>query len=124
LAQSASGLCLDPLGEAKPAMLPCAFTDYTTGVVMAAAIMDALGDSIDDGRARRIDGSLCQTAAWMSRVGRLDEVGTPTGFVPRLLRSETGFGVVDHLDPCVAVDGLDVGWTRPTAPLGSGMLSW
>jgi crotonobetainyl-CoA:carnitine CoA-transferase CaiB-like acyl-CoA transferase len=124
LAQSASGLCLDPLGEAKPVMLPCAFTDYTTGFAIAAAIMDALGDSIDDGRARRVDGSLCQTAAWMLRVGRLDEVGAPAGFVPTLLRSETGFGVVEHLDPCVVVEGLDVGWTRPTTPLGSGTLSW
>ncbi len=124
LAQSTSGLCLDPLGDEKPAMLPCAFTDYTTGFVMAAGIMDALAASLDDGRAKRVDGSLCQTAAWMLRVGRRDDVGTPTGFAPEMLRSETGFGVVDHLGPCVEVDGLDVGWTRPTTPLGEGRLSW
>jgi crotonobetainyl-CoA:carnitine CoA-transferase CaiB-like acyl-CoA transferase len=124
LAQSTSGLCLDPLGEDRPAMLPCAFTDYTTGFIMAAGIMDALGASIVDGRARRIDGSLCQTAAWMLRVGRLEEFGSPAGFVPRLLRSETAFGAVEHLDPCVVVDGLDIGWRRPTSPLGSGTLRW
>jgi crotonobetainyl-CoA:carnitine CoA-transferase CaiB-like acyl-CoA transferase len=124
LAQSTSGLCLDPLGDEKPAMLPCAFTDYTTGFVMAAGIMEALDASLDDDRAKRVDGSLCQTAAWMLRVGRRDDVGTPTGFAPTILRSETGFGVVDHLGPCVEVDGLDVGWTRPTTPLGEGRLSW
>jgi crotonobetainyl-CoA:carnitine CoA-transferase CaiB-like acyl-CoA transferase len=124
LAQSTSGLCLDPLGDEKPAMLPCAFTDYATGFVMAAGIIDALAASLDDGLAKRVDGSLCQTAAWLLRVGRLDDVGTPIGFVPEMLRSETGFGVVDHLGPCVAVDGLDVGWTRPTTPLGQGTLSW
>jgi crotonobetainyl-CoA:carnitine CoA-transferase CaiB-like acyl-CoA transferase len=124
LAQSTSGLCLDPLGDDQPAMLPCAFTDYTTGFVMAAGIMDALDSALTDGIAKRVDGSLCQTAAWMLRVGRRGDSGTPTGFAPRLLRSETGFGVVEHLGPCVAVEGLDVGWTRPTTPLGDGPLGW
>ncbi|HSP29148.1 MAG TPA: CoA transferase [Ilumatobacteraceae bacterium] len=124
LAQSTSGLCLDPLGDHKPAMLPCAFTDYTTGFVMAAGIMDALDASLADGVAKRVDASLCQTAAWMLRVGRLGGVETPAVFVPTLRRSETGFGVVEHLGPCVDVDGLDVGWTRPTTPLGDGTLRW
>ena len=124
LAQSTSGLCLDPLGDDKPPMLPCAFTDYTTGFVMAAAIMHALDASLADGVAKRVDGSLCQTAGWILRVGRLDEVGIPTGLVPKLLRSESGFGVVEHLGPCVDVDGLDVGWTLPTTPLGDGALGW
>jgi len=44
--------------------LPCAATDYTTGFVMAAGIMEAIDESLDDGVARRVDGSLCQTAAW------------------------------------------------------------
>ncbi len=124
LAQSTSGLCLEPLGDAKPTMLPCAFTDYTTGFAMAAGIMEALGASLDDGVAKRVDGSLCQIAAWILRVGPFAESEASSEFVPKLLRSETGFGVVDHLGPCVDVDGLDVGWTRPTAPLGSGTLSW
>ena len=124
LAQSTSGLCLDPLGDDKPAMLPCAFTDYTTGFVTAAGIMNALDSALSDGIAKRVDGSLCQTAAWMLRVGPSAEGGTPTGFVPRLQRSETGFGVVEHLGPCVAVDGLDIGWARPTTPLGEGTLGW
>ena len=58
------------------------------------------------------------------RVGRLAEWGTPTGFGPTLLRSETDVGVVDHLGPCVDVEGLDIGWRRPTTPLGAGTLSW
>jgi crotonobetainyl-CoA:carnitine CoA-transferase CaiB-like acyl-CoA transferase len=124
LAQSTSGLCLDPLGDEKPAMLPCAFTDYTTGFVLAAGIMEALGSALADGSARRVDGSLCQTAAWILRVGRKDEGGSPSGFTPELLRSETGFGVVEHLGPGVEVDGLDIGWTRPTTPLGAGGLGW
>ena len=124
LAQSASGLCLDPLGDEKPAMLPCAFTDYTTGFAMAAGIMDALDSSIVDGRAKRVDGSLCQTAAWILRVGRRAEIGAPSGIAPELLRSETGFGTVEHLGPCVTIDGLDVGWARPTTPLGEGTLGW
>lgn len=124
LAQSTSGLCLDPLGDDKPAMLPCAFTDYTTGFVTAAGIMDALDASLADGRARRVDGSLCQTAAWLLRVGRRDDRRGPSGLSPALQRSDTGFGAVDHLGPCIGVEGLDIGWTRPTTPLGAGSLSW
>jgi crotonobetainyl-CoA:carnitine CoA-transferase CaiB-like acyl-CoA transferase len=124
LAQSASGLCLDPLGDEKPAMLPCAATDYTTGFVMAAGIMEALDAALADRASRRVDGSLCQTAAWILRAGRLGEATSPSGIAPQLQRSETGFGVVEHLGPCVGVDGLDVGWTHPTTPLGAGRLSW
>jgi crotonobetainyl-CoA:carnitine CoA-transferase CaiB-like acyl-CoA transferase len=124
LAQSTSGLCLDPLGDVEPPMLPCAFTDYTTGFVMAAGIMEALDASFVDGVAKRVDGSLCQTAAWILRVGKLGEARPPTGFAPTLRRSETGFGIVEHLGPCVDVDGLDVGWTRSTTPLGDGSLGW
>jgi crotonobetainyl-CoA:carnitine CoA-transferase CaiB-like acyl-CoA transferase len=124
LAQSASGLCLDPLGDEKPVMLPCAATDYTTGFVMAAGVMEALDAALVDGHSRRVDGSLCQTAAWILRTGRLDEVATASGFAPQLQRSDTGFGVVEHLGPCVEVDGLDIGWSHPTTPLGAGRLSW
>ena len=124
LAQSTSGLCLDALGDDVPTLLPCAFTDYTTGFVMAAGIMEALDASLVDGVATRVDGSLCQTAAWILRVGQLGAPGAPAGFAPVLRRSETGFGVVEHLGPCVDVDGLEVGWTRPTTPLGGGSLGW
>jgi crotonobetainyl-CoA:carnitine CoA-transferase CaiB-like acyl-CoA transferase len=124
LAQSTSGLCLDPLGERPPTLLPCAATDYTTGFVMAAGIMEALDALLDDGSARRVDASLCQTAAGLLRAGRVAADVQPSGFAPTMLRSDTGFGVVDHLGPCVTVDGLDVGWDLPTAPLGNGTLSW
>jgi len=125
LAQSTSGLCLDPLGDDKPAMLPCAATDYTTGYVTAAGIMEALDASLDDGVARRVDTSLCQTAAWLLRVGRLDgNWSSPSGLDPQLVRSDTDFGLVEHLGPCVSVDGLDIGWSRVTTPLGRGALTW
>ncbi len=124
LAQAASGLCLDPHGDERPTLLPCAFTDYTTGFVLAAGIMEALASALDDGVAERVDASLCQTAAWILRVGRLAEAGTSAGFAPAMLRSITDFGVVDHLGPCVEVDGLDVHWSHPTTPLGQGALSW
>jgi crotonobetainyl-CoA:carnitine CoA-transferase CaiB-like acyl-CoA transferase len=123
LAQSASGLCREPLGDERPALLPCAATDYTTGFALAAGIMQALAATLDDGRARRVDASLCQTAAWILRAGQLPD-REASGISPALLRSQSDFGVVDHLGPCVAVDGLDVGWRRPTAPLGSGALTW
>ncbi len=124
LAQSTSGLCLDPLGDDKPTMLPCAATDYTTGFALAAGVMRAIDALLQDGRARRVDASLCQTAGWILKVGRLADTGRPSGFAPALLRSDTDFGVVEHLGPCVSVDGLDIRWERVTTPLGQGALTW
>ncbi len=124
LAQSTSGLCLDPLGRDKPAMLPSAATDYTTGFVLAAGLMRSLDDALTDGRAGRVDASLCQTAAWILRAGRLADAAEPGGLDPRRLRSESSFGVVEHLGPGVTVDGLEIGWARPTTPLGQGSLGW
>ncbi len=87
--------------------------------------MEALDASLDGGGSRQVNGSLCQTAAWIVRVGRLgDDSPSPSGFHPELVRSDTAFGAVDHLGPCVTVDGLDVGWTCVTTPLGSGALTW
>jgi crotonobetainyl-CoA:carnitine CoA-transferase CaiB-like acyl-CoA transferase len=123
LAQSASGLCREPLGDERPTLLPCAATDYTTGFALAAGVMEALAAALDDGHARRVDASLCQTAAWLLRVGKIAD-RQASGISSVLLQSRTDFGVVDHLGPCVEVDGLDVRWQRPTAPLGSGALTW
>ena len=125
LAQSTSGLCVGAVGDDKPVMLPSAATDYTTGFALAAGVVDAVDRSLADGTAKRVEASLCQTAAWILRVGPLaDDGAPPSGLAPELERTETGFGVVDHLGPCVSVDGLDVGWRRPTAPLGEGPLTW
>ena len=124
LAQSTSGLCLEPLGVDQPTMLPCAATDYTTGFALAAGVMQALDASLDDGHARRVDASLCQTVGWILEDGRLADLDGPIGFTPTMLRSDTDSGVVEHLGPCVAVDGLDIRWERPTTPLGQGTLTW
>lgn len=124
LAQATSGLCIDPLGDDPPEMLPCAATDYTTGFALAAGLIDALDASLEDGFARRVDASLCQTAAWILRVGAIVDGDAPTGFTPELQTARTGFGIVEHLGPCVAVEGLEVGWRLPTAPLGRGRLTW
>ena len=124
LAQSTSGLCLNPLGDGPPTMLPCAATDYTTGFALAAGVMGALDAALVDGVARRVDASLCQTAAWILRAGRGDDNVAPSGVAPPMLLSQSGFGVVEHLGPCVAVDGLDLGWVHPTTPLGEGTLTW
>jgi len=66
---------------------------------VAAGIMDALDASLGDGRSKRVDGSLCQTAAWILRVGRFGGSTPPSGFAPVMRRSETGFGMIDHLGP-------------------------
>ncbi len=62
LAQAASGLCLDPHGDERPTLLPCAFTDYTTGFVLAAGIMESLAVG-----ARRRGRGTCRRVALPDR---------------------------------------------------------
>lgn len=124
LAQSTSGLCEGALGERRPTMLPGAVTDYTTGFVLAGSLIAALRASMLDDRARRVDAALCMTAAWLLRVGRRVDGEKSRGLSASLITSETAWGRLEHLGPGFTVDGIDVGWDRPSAPLGSGPLTW
>ncbi|HUS42625.1 MAG TPA: hypothetical protein VMY16_08155 [Ilumatobacteraceae bacterium] len=58
--------------------------------------------------------------------GRIAQVAEPGGLTLDREVEITGSepARTDHLGPCAEVDGLSVGWTRPTSPLGAGRLSW
>ncbi len=125
LAQSVSGIAaLEGTGEgaaAKPALLPAAATDYTTGYLLAGAIARQLGR----GFAANIDASLCQTAALLLRSGPRRDPAQATGIgVPETETAVSGFGQVERLTPNVAVEGLDLTWRCGPMALGSSLLTW
>ncbi|HPG27142.1 MAG TPA: CoA transferase, partial [Myxococcota bacterium] len=68
LAQSAAGIAAAE-GEGSPQLLPAAATDYTTGYLAAAGVLDALARRRSDGGSYVVRASLCATARWLSGAG-------------------------------------------------------
>lgn len=121
LAQAASGMQLLEGSYERPKLSPAAATDYTTGILMAGAICRALLNV----SPADIDASLCQTAGWILKRGAVCDPESAQGLGdPELANSVTEFGTLAHLDPGVRVEGVDIGWNRPSRPLGSGSLRW
>ena len=125
LAQAASGLAvLEGSGEGasfKPALLPAAACDYTTGYLLAGVITRQLGR----GTAADIDASLCQTAALLLRAGQRRDPALATGIgTPETESVVSGFGRVERLTPNVTVEGLDLTWRCGPMALGSSLLTW
>lgn len=121
LAQSVSGIAnLEGDGD-RPALLPAAATDYTTGFLLAGAITRQLGR----GLAADIDASLCQTAQLLLRAGPRRDPAMATGIgTPTTETVVSGFGRVERLTPNVTVEGLDLTWRCGPMALGSSLLTW
>lgn len=121
LAQSTSGIAALEGSMDKPAQLPAAATDYTTGYLLAGAIARQL----ERGIAGNIDASLCQTAALLLRAGPRHDPTTATGVgAPKLETVVSGFGRVDRLTPNVTVEGLDLTWRSGPMGLGTSLPTW
>ena len=126
LAQSISGIAaLEGSGDdgatGKPAQLPAAATDYTTGYLLAGAITRQLGR----GLAADLDASLCQTAALLLRAGPRHDSAAATGIgTPETETVVSGFGRVERLTPNVTVEGLDLTWRSGPMGLGTSLLTW
>ena len=120
LAQSASGIALaEGPRNGKPALVPAAPTDYTTGLLMAGAIVRSLAE----GGGASIVGSLCQTAMLLIDAGDDLDPAAATGIgEPRLTTTPGHFGTIDHLPFGVEVEGLDLGWSFSARKLGSDEL--
>lgn len=121
LAQSATGVTLVQGDPERPRLLPCAATDYTTGLLLAGEVVAAL---VAD-RPAAVEASLCQTAMWLLRLGATcDPLAATWELGEPALTSATAWGELRHDGPGVAVDGLHLGWDRPSEPFGSSSLAW
>ena len=121
VAQAATGIQSLEGDMTSPAVTPGAATDYTTGVLLAGAICRALATN----KPANIDASLCQTAGWILKRGAVcDPEGASGVGEPELIEVSSEFGNLSHLGPGFSVEGLQIGWTRPPRPLGSGSLRW
>lgn len=121
LAQSVSGLSALEGSVDKPAQLPAAACDYTTGYLLAGAITRQLAR----GMTAEIDASLCQTAGLLLAAGPRRNPADATGIgTPQTESVVSGFGRVERLTPNVAVEGLDLTWRSGPMGLGTSLLTW
>ncbi len=112
LAQSVSGMAVAEGTAERPAQVPAALNDYTTGLLLAEAITRQLVA----GTGADIVASLCQTAGWLMRNGAGCDPKLASGIgTPSLLQRKTEQGVHHHLSPGFTVGGLDIGWPGSSA---------
>lgn len=127
LAQSASGLAVVQGGDGPPALIPAAACDYTTGYLAAWGAVEALRRRTTEGGSWLVEASLCQTAAWLGRLGPRCDPGAATGFGDlsgHMTTSETGWGTLTHLAPLPRMPRTPARWDQPTVPLGSHPARW
>ena len=127
LAQSASGIAHLVGGEGPPQLLPAAATDFTTGYLAAWGAMEALHRRATVGGSWLVRVSLCQTAAWLLRLGATCSPDSASGLsdIAALQQvTETPHGMLRHLRPAVEMSATPVAWDRPTVPLGHDAAEW
>lgn len=127
IAQTVTGISHEN-GE-FPELLPVYFCDYTTGYLGAYGSMLALARRAREGGSYHVKVSLCQSAMYLQRQGRLASAneGTPLSAeeVQRIqMTSETSYGSIRHLGPVMQFSETTPNWSGPSPALGSGKAVW
>lgn len=128
IGQAASGICHENGGE-KPALIPVAACDYTTGYLGAYGVLLALARRAREGGSYHVKVSLCQAGMFIFRQGRtafdaglrglgLDDVRDI------LVESSSPYGRLRHLGPVLRLSETPPDWWRPTPRLGADPAAW
>ncbi len=136
VAQSVTGICHEH-GGGTPALLPVAVCDYVTGYLGAYGTMLALARRGVEGGSYHVKVSLCQTAMFLLRQGRVDlqvdrqvehfgaaEALSPDEVAPLQMDSQTSYGPIRHLAPVIRLSETPPAWDRPTPALGGDGAEW
>jgi crotonobetainyl-CoA:carnitine CoA-transferase CaiB-like acyl-CoA transferase len=127
LAQSATGVAAAHSSITKPALIPAAACDYTTGYLAAYGVMTALTRRVVEGGSWHVKASLCQSGMWFTRLGATLDAQRATGFgdVSRwMAQSQTASGALTHLGPIVEMSETAPRWLRTSPTLGADAPRW
>ncbi len=128
VAQAVTGLCHDSGGD-RPALLPAAACDYTTGYLAAFGILLALARRAVEGGSYHVKVSLCQSGMFLYRQ---DKTGAPEADMDLApaevaalqIDSDSGYGPIRHLGPVLKLSETAPGWSCPAPMLGSDTAEW
>jgi crotonobetainyl-CoA:carnitine CoA-transferase CaiB-like acyl-CoA transferase len=128
VAQTVTGICNEGSPE-RPALLPAAACDYTTGYLGAYGVLLALARRARDGGSYHVRVSLCQSGMFIYRQGKteFDEQGRDLSVdeLDRLrIQSDTTYGPLRHLGPVLRLSETPPRWLRPTPGLGTNAPEW
>lgn len=128
VAQTVTGICNEG-GEGRPALLPAAACDYTTGYLGAYGVMLALARRAREGGSYHVRVSLCQSGMFIYRQGktafdRPDMDLSEAELDALRIESRPANGPLRHLGPVLRLSETPPRWDRPTPVLGADAPEW
>ena len=113
----------------RPKLLPAAACDYTTGYNGAYGVLLALARRAREGGSYHVRVSLCQSAMYIYRQGKIGFSDSSMDVSDEelnaiMIKTETGYGPLRHLGPIVRMEATPPYWDKPCPALGSGAPVW
>jgi crotonobetainyl-CoA:carnitine CoA-transferase CaiB-like acyl-CoA transferase len=128
VAQTVTGIAQEGLPD-RPALLPAAANDYTTGYLAAYGVLLALAKRARDGGSYHVRVSLCQSGMFIYRQGKVAYEGPNMDLSTAELdglrqESSPKAGPLRHLAPVLKLSETQPHWSRPTPALGGDRPVW
>ena len=128
VAQTVTGICQEGAPD-RPALLPAAGCDHTTGYLGAYGVLLALVQRAREGGSYHVRISLCQSGMFIYRQGKTefteaDMELSDTELDALRIESKPAFGPLRHLGPVLHLSQTQPHWSRPTPVLGGDAAEW
>jgi crotonobetainyl-CoA:carnitine CoA-transferase CaiB-like acyl-CoA transferase len=128
VAQTVTGILHEGRPD-RPALLPGAACDYTTGYLAAYGTLLAIARRAREGGSYHVRVSLCRSGMMIYRQGKLDDVPADLDLLAEELdgmriESHPKSGPLRHLRPAVQLSETPPRWDRPTPVLGGDAAAW
>ena len=132
VAQTMTGIALQGRNQDnpdRPALLPGAACDYTTGYLAAYGMLIALARRATEGGSYHVRASLCQSGMFIYRQGLVEFPGFDAGLSQAELdafrvESHPASGLIRHLGPSLQLSETPGHWVRPAPMLGADRPVW
>ncbi|MET7700626.1 CoA transferase [Streptomyces sp. NPDC005485] len=126
LVQVATGIAAIEGTPEQPGALPAQALDHGTGYLLAAAVLRALTEQLEQGDSRVVRLALARTAHWLLNGVERQGVGDAAHAGPDawLAERDSALGRLRYALPPVSFEGGPVDWARPPGALGADSARW
>ncbi|MGQ4385305.1 CoA transferase [Streptomyces sp. SAS_270] len=126
LVQVATGIAAIEGTPEQPGALPAQALDHGTGYLLAAAVLRALTEQLEQGDSRVVRLALARTAHWLLNGVARQGVGDAAHAGPDawLAERDSALGRLRYALPPVSFEGGPADWARPPGALGADSARW